>query len=185
MSLANEKLPVPAIGHPTPSLGEDACQGLNIAVIFTSVESTLAALKEAGNLANHLGARIMLVVPQVVPYPLPLDGPPVAGGVQRAPLSGDGERRPGEHARSNLSVPRPPDCAEIGLEARFHRGPRRLEEIVANQERNPGAATSPCRVRSDFQRNGVKSAYSIYFTLLLGPSSRFSVGRSSQRFARG
>ncbi len=77
MSLANEKMPMPAIGHPTPSLGEDACQGLNIAVVFTSVESTLAALKEAGNLANRLGARIMLVVPQVVPYPLPLDRPPV------------------------------------------------------------------------------------------------------------
>jgi hypothetical protein len=41
------------------------------------VESTLAALKEAGNLANSLGARIKLVVPQVVPYPLPLETPPV------------------------------------------------------------------------------------------------------------
>jgi len=77
MSLGNEKMPMPAFGRSTPSLGEDACQGLNIAVVFTSVESTLTALKEAGNLANHLGARITLVVPQVVPYPLPLDGPPV------------------------------------------------------------------------------------------------------------
>ena len=41
------------------------------------MESTLAALKEAGNLANSLGARITLVVPQVVPYPLPLETPPV------------------------------------------------------------------------------------------------------------
>ena len=46
-------------------------------MVFTSVESTLAALKEAGNLANSLGARIKLVVPQVVPYPLPLETPPV------------------------------------------------------------------------------------------------------------
>jgi hypothetical protein len=52
-------------------------QRLNIAVVFTSVDSTLAALKEAGNLANSLGARITLVVPQVVPYPLPLESPPV------------------------------------------------------------------------------------------------------------
>jgi len=41
------------------------------------VDPTLAALKEAGNLANSLGARITLVVPQVVPFPLPLETPPV------------------------------------------------------------------------------------------------------------
>jgi hypothetical protein len=50
---------------------------LNICVVFTSVESTLAALREAGNLASNLGARITLLVPQVVPYPLPLDSSPV------------------------------------------------------------------------------------------------------------
>ena len=77
MSLASEKMPVRATGYPTPSLGADADQRLNIAVLFTSVESTLAALKEAGDLANHLGAQITVVVPQVVPYPLPLEGPPV------------------------------------------------------------------------------------------------------------
>ena len=38
---------------------------------------TLAALKEAGQLANSLSARITLVVPQVVPFPLPLETPPV------------------------------------------------------------------------------------------------------------
>jgi hypothetical protein len=77
MSLAIEKLLVPQVGHPTRPVGEVADQKLNIAVVFTSVESTLAALKEAGNLANSLGARITLVVPQVVPYPLPLETPPV------------------------------------------------------------------------------------------------------------
>ena len=77
MSLAIEKILIPATGHPTRPIGEEADQQLNIAVVFTSVESTLAALKEAGNLANSLGARITLVVPQVVPYPLPLETPPV------------------------------------------------------------------------------------------------------------
>jgi hypothetical protein len=71
MSLAIEKLLAPRTGHPTRPIGEEADQKLNIAVVFTSVESTLAALKEAGNLANSLGAKITLVVPQVVPYPLP------------------------------------------------------------------------------------------------------------------
>jgi hypothetical protein len=42
------------------------------------VEATLAALKEAGNLANNLfRARISLIVTQVVPYPASLETPPV------------------------------------------------------------------------------------------------------------
>lgn len=77
MSLAIEKTLRPATGHPAQPTRVEADQQLNIAVVFTSVESTLAALKEAGNLANSLGARIRLVVPQVVPYPLPLETPPV------------------------------------------------------------------------------------------------------------
>ena len=75
MSLAIEKIWVPATGHTLPL--EEADQQLNIAVVFTSVESTLAALKEAGDLATSLGARITLLVPQVVPFPLPLESPPV------------------------------------------------------------------------------------------------------------
>lgn len=77
MSLAVEKILIPATGRPTRPAAEEADQKLNITVVFTSVESTLAALKEAGHLANSLGARIRLVVPQVVPYPLPLESPPV------------------------------------------------------------------------------------------------------------
>src|ERR1700733_7525772 len=77
MSLTIEKMPARATGHPARSVADDANQKLKIAVLFTSVESTLAALKEAGDLANHLGAQITLVVPQIVPYPLPLEGPPV------------------------------------------------------------------------------------------------------------
>ena len=61
--------------HPGPA--EDRNQGLNVTVVFTSVEATLVALKEAGALASSLGARITLLVPQVVPYPLPLETPPV------------------------------------------------------------------------------------------------------------
>ena len=77
MSLAIEKRLVPATGRPAQHIGEETDQKLNIAVVFTSVASTLAALKEAGNLASSLGARIKLLVPQVVPYPLPLETPPV------------------------------------------------------------------------------------------------------------
>ncbi len=77
MSFAIEKILAPATGHPERPSTTEADQKLSIAVIFTSVESTLAALKEAGTLASSLGARITLLVPQVVPYPLPLESPPV------------------------------------------------------------------------------------------------------------
>ncbi len=75
MSLALERVLSPAFRQPSPA-GENK-KTLNIAVIFTSVESTIAALKRAGVLASSLGARIVLLAPQVVPYPLPLDSPPV------------------------------------------------------------------------------------------------------------
>src|SRR6202790_5922024 len=77
MTLAIEKILVPATGPPAHPAVDETNRRLNVAVVFTSVESTLAALKEAGTLAHSLGARIKLVVPQVVPYPLPLDSPPV------------------------------------------------------------------------------------------------------------
>jgi hypothetical protein len=50
---------------------------LNISVVFTSVDATLAALRTAGRLASCLGGRITLVVPEVVSYQLPLNKPPV------------------------------------------------------------------------------------------------------------
>ena len=50
---------------------------LNVTVLFTSVEGTMAALRTAGALASKLGGRITIVVPEVVPYHLPINQPPV------------------------------------------------------------------------------------------------------------
>ena len=77
MSLALQKPLAPATGAPArPGTGEFESK-LNVDVVFTSVEPTLAALKKAGALAGRLNARITLLVPQIVPYPLPLESPPV------------------------------------------------------------------------------------------------------------
>jgi len=77
MALAVKKLFVRAAEHqPRPDL-EPPDQHLNISVIATSPEATAAALEKAGALANRLGALIELMVPQVVPFPLPLASPPV------------------------------------------------------------------------------------------------------------
>jgi hypothetical protein len=56
------------------------CEGdrrFELSVVFTSFDATIVALKMAAALASGLTARIALVVPQVVPYPLPLENPQV------------------------------------------------------------------------------------------------------------
>jgi len=77
MSLAFERLVIPGTAQPATPGSQSTDRRLHISVIFTSVEATLAALRKAGNLAASLGARITLLAPQVVPYPLPLGSPPV------------------------------------------------------------------------------------------------------------
>src|SRR5881392_4294552 len=51
--------------------------GLEVNVLFTNTQGTLSALRMAGELADDLGARIRVIVPQVVPFPLDLSHPPV------------------------------------------------------------------------------------------------------------
>jgi hypothetical protein len=50
---------------------------LDLKVIFTDLSKTSAALQTARTMARGLGARITLMVAQVVPYPLPLTAPDV------------------------------------------------------------------------------------------------------------
>jgi len=76
ISLGLEKLVAPANGLPSlPQTGE-IDHRLEVVVVFTSLEGTIAALKSAGNLVHGLRAHITLVVPQIVPYALPLESPP-------------------------------------------------------------------------------------------------------------
>jgi len=77
MALALERLIAPVTGAPAHPFTEKTDSKFEISVVFTSVEATLAALREAGTLASTLGGRITVVVPQIVPYPLPLTSPPV------------------------------------------------------------------------------------------------------------
>jgi len=67
----------PATWSPERQLSGAHKTQLNVTVLFTSVEGTMAALRTAGTLANKLGGRITIVVPEVVPYHLPLNKPPV------------------------------------------------------------------------------------------------------------
>ena len=64
-----------AVGDPDATEAQE--QKLNVTVVSTSMDSTVAALKKAGALAESLGARITLVVPQIVPFSLELTSPPV------------------------------------------------------------------------------------------------------------
>ena len=75
--LAFERIVVPAHGRPEQPEGAEPDSRLDVAVVFTSADATIAALRRAGALASSLGARIVLLVPQIVPFPLPLNSPPV------------------------------------------------------------------------------------------------------------
>ncbi len=68
----------PETGRVDTETPAEQASPLNIVVIFTSLRATIFALKKAGDLAENLGGRITLLVPQIVPYPLPLTCPPVS-----------------------------------------------------------------------------------------------------------
>jgi K+-transporting ATPase KdpF subunit len=63
--------------------GTERDRTLEVNVIFTDRRSTLAALREAARLAASLRARICILLPSVVPYPLPLEEAPVSEEHQR------------------------------------------------------------------------------------------------------
>lgn len=81
MALALERMIAPVSGAPARPFAAEVDSRLNISIIFTSVDATLGALKEArsllGQQAGSLGGHITLIVPQIVPYPLPLTSPPI------------------------------------------------------------------------------------------------------------
>ncbi len=77
MSLGYQKEISPAAAPGAEPQGDGTSLRLNINVIFTSVTQTLAAVERASELASRLDARITLVVMQTVPYPIPLESPPV------------------------------------------------------------------------------------------------------------
>jgi len=77
VSFAFERIVVPAGARPQRPERPPPGARLDVAVVFTSADATMAALKRAGTLANSLNSRILLVVSQIVPFPLPLDSPPV------------------------------------------------------------------------------------------------------------
>lgn len=60
-----------------PDWADAPASQLTIDVIYTSRNATSVALRKAAWLAKHLSARITLLVFQVVPYPLPIESPPV------------------------------------------------------------------------------------------------------------
>lgn len=59
----------------TPEVRSDF--GLEVNVLFTGERATLSALKRAGDLSHELGARVKLIVPQIVPFPLQLANPTI------------------------------------------------------------------------------------------------------------
>src|ERR1700722_17889846 len=55
-----------------------------VIVLFTDIPGTAVALSKANEWAGELDARILVLVPCVVPYPLPVEKPAVAWDFLRA-----------------------------------------------------------------------------------------------------
>jgi hypothetical protein len=66
----------PAQGRPSPE--PKYSTGFHVNVLFTSPEATRSAVNLAAKLAGNLDARIRIIAPHVVPYPLQLNQPTVA-----------------------------------------------------------------------------------------------------------
>jgi hypothetical protein len=78
-SVRTEKLLFGATQLPSPPATNEGDQRLEVTVIFTSAEATIVAMATAASLLSGLNGHISLVGPQAVPYPLPLEDPPVPG----------------------------------------------------------------------------------------------------------
>jgi hypothetical protein len=63
--------------HAVDRPAEGQADTLKITVVYTSDEATLAAMRKAAALAGSLKAKLMVVYPKIVPYPRPLNSPPV------------------------------------------------------------------------------------------------------------
>lgn len=71
------------VGRPSNDPVTVQPESIEVTVLHTTTRGTLQALRAAASLADGLSGRIRLVVPYVVPYPLPLDGPDVPLGFTR------------------------------------------------------------------------------------------------------
>jgi hypothetical protein len=68
---------IPVLQKP-PVLGfETTKEDLPLTVVYTTVDSTLVALRYVAELAAQLGAQIRILMIQAVPYSLPIDRPQV------------------------------------------------------------------------------------------------------------
>ena len=146
MALALERMIAPVTGVPARPFTEKTDSKLEISVVFTSVEATLAALREAGTLAKALGGRITVVVPQIVPYPLPLTSPPVLVDFTERRFRVIAERLQGGNPRFHLPVPRLAGDPAVGFEAAFSGRGRKPQEplAVADRGKTTGRSVAAC-----------------------------------------
>lgn len=86
-------------------------------MVFTDLGATKLALKTAIDLARDLNARVVLLVAKVVPWPLPLEAPPVSSEFTERLLSElVGEQEADTRARVYLCRDRDPTIRRV-LEA--------------------------------------------------------------------
>ena len=76
IGIESEKLIGIKSGSFDPHDGGPGLQG-SVCVLFTSTDQTLKALEKACELAKSFSGRVSVVATPIVPFPLPLDEPPI------------------------------------------------------------------------------------------------------------
>ncbi len=72
--------------QPVVSPADENSNGFSLIVVFTTPAATLTALRHAAAWVGELGGRFRIIMPQVVPYPLPIDCPCVAPEFRTQPV---------------------------------------------------------------------------------------------------
>jgi len=92
---------------------------LVVTVVFTNREDTLVALKQAAALAAELHAEVLLLYPQIVPYPLPLDQPNLSATHIEWRLVTLAESSAPESSAPESSAPETPAQARSAIDTRI------------------------------------------------------------------
>ena len=156
----------PVTGVPARPFAEETDSKLNISVVFTSVNATLAALREAGNLASNLGGRITLIVPQIVPYPLPLTSPPVSVDFNERRLRVIASNCRVETRVSIYLCRDPVRDSTVRFEAAFSGGGRKPQELVADCGKTIGRQIAARWSRSGRHRKGISRMLDLFYVAI-------------------
>jgi hypothetical protein len=96
-----------------------------------------------------------MIVPQIVPYPLPLTSPPVLVDFNERRLRVIASKLPGGNPRFHLFVPRSAGDFAVGFETSFSGGRGKPQELVAHRGKTARQETASLWAPGGRHRKGI------------------------------